>query len=96
MRVYPYPRLSGAVTASVTAVRLRGPGDAREQLDTRGYSVVEQVVALGRAEREDWQTARLSLTATVPAHEIEKKGHWSDVAVVAVLSEGATNARTVT
>ncbi|MET8014551.1 hypothetical protein ABZU86_20680 [Streptomyces sp. NPDC005271] len=95
MRVYPYPRLTGAVTARVRAVRLRGPGDAREQLDAKGCSVVERVVALGMAERADWQSARLALTATVPAREIEKKGHWSDVAVVAVLTEGATNARTV-
>ncbi|MFE9395231.1 hypothetical protein [Streptomyces flavidovirens] len=95
MRAYPYPRLTGAVTARVTAVRLRGPGDTRELLDTKGYSVVEQVVALGRAERDDWQTARLALTATVPSREIETKGHWSDVVVVAVLTEGATNARTV-
>ncbi|MFF5589351.1 hypothetical protein [Streptomyces hygroscopicus] len=94
MRVYPYPRLTGAVTARVTAVRLRGSGDAREQLDTKRYSVVEQVVALGMAELDDWRTARLSLTATVPAREIETKGHWSDISVVAVLTEGATNART--
>lgn len=95
MKAYPYPRPSGAVTARVTAVRLRGPGDAREQLESKGYSVVEQVVALGVAERQDWQTARLALTATIPAPEIETKGHWSDIAVVAVLTEGATNARTV-
>ncbi|MEU1020705.1 hypothetical protein ABZ366_01050 [Streptomyces sp. NPDC005904] len=95
MRVYPYPRLTGAVTARVTAVRLRGPGDAREQLDARGCSVVEQVVALGLAERDDWHTARLTLAATVPVREIETKGHWTDVVVVAVLTEGATNARTV-
>lgn len=95
MRAYPYPRLTGPVTARVTAVRLRGPGDTREQLDTKGYSVVEQVVALGRAERDDWQTARLALTATIPTREIETKAHWSDIAVVAVLTEGATNARTV-
>ncbi|MDT0548505.1 hypothetical protein [Streptomyces lonegramiae] len=95
MRAYPYPRLTGAVTARVTAVRLRGPGDAREQLEAKGYSVVEQVVALGVAERADWQTARLALAATIPAREIETKRHWSDIAVVAVLSEGATNARTV-
>ncbi|MFC0847512.1 hypothetical protein ACFH04_27960 [Streptomyces noboritoensis] len=95
MRVYPYPRLTGPVTARVTAVRLRGPGDVREHLDTKGYSVVEQVVALGMAEREDWRSARIALTATVPVREIESQGHWSDVAVVAVLTEGATNARTV-
>ncbi|MGW2009387.1 hypothetical protein [Streptomyces nigrescens] len=96
MKVYPYPRLAGAVTARVTAVRLRGAGDSREQLDSRGCSVVEQVVALGMAERDDWQTARLAVTATVPSREIETKGHWSDVAVVAVLTEGITNIRTVT
>jgi hypothetical protein len=74
---------------------LRGPGDTREDLDTKGYSVVEQVVALGRAERDDWETARLAVSATVPARELETKGHWSDVSVVAVLTEKATNARTV-
>ncbi|MGI5353384.1 hypothetical protein ACQEU8_35170 [Streptomyces sp. CA-250714] len=95
MRAYPYPRPTGEVTARVTAVRLRGPGDSREQLDSKGYSVVDQVVALGMAERHDWQTARLSLAATLPIREIEKKGHWSDISVVAVLTEGATNARTV-
>ncbi|MFD7580352.1 hypothetical protein [Kitasatospora sp. NPDC059817] len=95
MKVYPYPRLAGAVTARVTAVRLRGPGGTREQLDARACSVVEQVVALGRAERPDWRTARLSVAATVPVREIESKGHWADVVVVAVLTEGVTNARTV-
>lgn len=95
MRVYPYPRLAGAVTARVTAVRLRGPGDFREQLETTAYSVVEQVVALGRAARDDWRTARLTLKATVPTREIETKGDWSDITVVAVLTEGATNLRTV-
>ncbi|UED85482.1 hypothetical protein [Streptomyces profundus] len=95
MRVYPYPRPTGPVTARVTAVRLRGPGDHREQLDIRAYSAVEEVVALGRAERHDWQTTRLTLSVSVPTREIEAKGHWSDVTVVAVLTEGATNARTV-
>ncbi|MFJ1645852.1 hypothetical protein [Streptomyces sp. NPDC088258] len=95
MRAYPYHRLICAVTARVTAVRLSGPDGHREQLDSRGYSVVERVVALGRAERDDWQTARLVLAATVPAREFRTEDHWSDVAVVAVLTEGATNARTV-
>ncbi|MGW1836426.1 hypothetical protein [Streptomyces sp. NPDC002067] len=95
MRAYPYPRPTGVVKARVTAARLRGPGDSREQLDTKGYSVVEQVVALGRAERDDWHTARLTLAATIPLREIESKGHWSDIAVIAVLTEGATNTRSV-
>ncbi|MBN9747331.1 hypothetical protein DMP23_40615 [Amycolatopsis sp. A1MSW2902] len=83
------------MTARVTAVRLRGPGESREQLDSRSCSVVEQVAALGMAERDDWQTAKLAVTASVPVREIEAKGSWSDVAVVAVLTEGATNTRTV-
>ncbi|MGA5816374.1 hypothetical protein ACPC54_00725 [Kitasatospora sp. NPDC094028] len=95
MKAYAYPRLTGPVTARVTAVRLRGPGESREHLESRGWSVVEQVVALGMAERDDWHMARLSLAVTVPAREIETKKHWSDVAVIAVLTEGVTNARTV-
>jgi hypothetical protein len=47
------------------------------------------------AERQDWQSARLALSATIPMGEIERMGHWSDIAVVAVLAEGATNARGV-
>lgn len=94
MKVFPYPRLSGPVTMRVTAVGLRGPGERHEDLDARGFSVVEQVVALGLTEREDWERARLKLSATVPAKEIDSKGHWSEVSVLAVLTEGATNART--
>ncbi|WP_228980455.1 hypothetical protein [Streptomyces sp. DH12] len=95
MKAYAYPRLTGPVTTRVTAVRLRGPGDSREHLESRAWSVVEQVVALGMAERDDWHTARLSLAVSVPAREIETRKHWSDIAVVAVLTEGSTNARTV-
>ncbi|MFJ8928615.1 hypothetical protein ACIRLA_18765 [Streptomyces sp. NPDC102364] len=95
MRAYPYPRLSGAVTARVTAVRLRGPGDVREDLTTKGFSAVEHVVALGRAERANWHTARLVLAATIPAGEIEAKGQWTDVTVVAVLTDKITNVRSV-
>ncbi|MCF2529191.1 hypothetical protein [Yinghuangia soli] len=94
MKIYPYPRLTGSVTARVTAVRLRGAGDVREQLESRSWSVVEQVVALGTAERDDWQTVRIGLAATVPTREIETKGHWTDVSVVAVVTEGTTNTRT--
>ncbi|MGW4228769.1 hypothetical protein ACWEF9_05680 [Streptomyces sp. NPDC004980] len=93
MRAYPYKRLPGAVSLRVTAVRLQGPDEIREELDTKAFSVVEQVVALGQAEREDWESARLKLSATVPAKATEPNGPWSDVAVVAVLTEGATNTR---
>ncbi|WP_406106420.1 hypothetical protein OG698_28800 [Streptomyces sp. NBC_01003] len=94
MRAYPYKRLSGVVALRVTAVSLRGPGDSREQLDTSAFSVVERVVALGLAEQDDWETARLKLSATVPSKATETNGHWSDVSVVAVLTEKATNTRT--
>ncbi|MFF1459819.1 hypothetical protein [Streptomyces sp. NPDC058330] len=94
MRAYPYKRLPGAVSLRVKAVRLLGPADVREDLDTKAFSVVEQVVALGQAERDDWESARLKLSVTVPAKATEPGGPWSDVTVVAVLTEGATNART--
>ncbi|WP_326817169.1 hypothetical protein OIE61_15885 [Streptomyces sp. NBC_01762] len=93
MRAYPYKRLPGVVSLRVTAVGLQGPGDSREPLDTKAYSVVEQVVALGRAERDDWESARIKLSATVPVRATEPNGYWSDVTVVAVLTEKTTNTR---
>ncbi|MDX2728378.1 hypothetical protein [Streptomyces sp. PA03-2a] len=93
MRAYPYKRLPGVVSLRVTAVGLKGPGDSREPLDTKAYSVVEQVVALGRAERDDWESARIKLSATVPVRATEPNGYWSDVVVVAALTEKATNTR---
>ncbi|MEV0009454.1 hypothetical protein [Streptomyces sp. NPDC047973] len=94
MRGYPYKRLPGTVTLRVTAVELRGPGAVREPLDTKTFSSVEQVVALGLAERDDWERARLTLTAAVPGRATDSDGPWSDVSVVVVLTEGATNVRT--
>ncbi|MEU5772385.1 hypothetical protein ABZ819_03650 [Streptomyces venezuelae] len=93
MRAYPYKRLAGVVSLRVTAVSLRGPGESREDLDTKAFSVVERVVALGQAERSDWEKARLKLSATIPAKATESNGYWSDVSVVAVLTEKATNTR---
>ncbi|MFE7396944.1 hypothetical protein [Streptomyces sp. NPDC057557] len=93
MRAYPYKRLPGVVSLRVTAVGLKGPGDSREPLDTKAYSVVEQVVALGRAERDDWESARIKLSATVPIRATEPNGYWSDVVVVAALTEKTTNTR---
>ncbi|MEU6678315.1 hypothetical protein [Streptomyces sp. NPDC046925] len=94
MKAYPYRRLSGAVSLRVTAVEVKVPGASREPLDTKAFSVVEQVVALGRAERDDWESARLKLSATIPASATESNGYWGSVSVVAVLTEKATNART--
>ncbi|SCE10989.1 hypothetical protein [Streptomyces sp. DvalAA-19] len=93
MKAFPYKRLSGVVSLRVTAVTLKGPGDSRESLDTTAYSVLEQVVALGLAERDDWESARLKLSATIPIKATEPNGHWSDIVVVAVLTERTTNTR---
>ncbi|MEW2529380.1 hypothetical protein [Streptomyces sp. NPDC047071] len=95
MRAYPYPRLSGRVSLRVTSVELKVPGESREPLDAKAFSAVEQVVALGGTERDDWESARLKLSATIPSKATDPDGSWSDVSVVAVLAEGATNARTV-
>ncbi|MFF9900337.1 hypothetical protein [Streptomyces longispororuber] len=94
MRVYPYKRLSGVVSLRVTGVSLKEPGGDRQDLDTKAFSVVERVIALGQADDVDWDRARLKLSATIPAKAFEDNGHWVDVAVVAVLTEKATNVRT--
>ncbi|MEU6368429.1 hypothetical protein ABZ876_22460 [Streptomyces sp. NPDC046931] len=93
MKVFPYPRLRGTVSLRVDAARVKAPEQPREQLDSRARSVVERAVALGLAETEDWETATLTVSATIPAKATEPGGPWSDVVVVAVLTDRATNAR---
>ncbi|MES4891649.1 hypothetical protein [Streptomyces sp. NPDC096012] len=93
MKVFPYLRLRGAVSLRVDAVRVKAPEQPREQLDSRARSVVERVVALGLAETEDWETVTLTVSATIPSKATEPGGPWSDVAVVAVLTERTTNTR---
>jgi hypothetical protein len=55
--------------------------------------VVERAVALGLAETEDWEIATLTVSATIPSKAIEPGGPWSDVVVVAVLTDRTTNTR---
>ncbi|MFH8792370.1 hypothetical protein [Streptomyces sp. NPDC017941] len=93
MRAYPYERLPGAVTFRVVGASLQVPGGGREVLDSKASSVIDQVVALGQSGRDDWESARLKISATVPPGAIEPTGPWSNVAVIAVLTERATNAR---
>ncbi|MER5770240.1 hypothetical protein [Streptomyces sp. NPDC001985] len=88
MKVLPYRALAGEVVFRPTAVKLD-----RNSLETSVFSEQERVVALHQVEREDWRICRLSLTATLPANEVSA-GPWSDLAVIAVLTEGATNSRT--
>ncbi|MFJ2568321.1 hypothetical protein OIE49_14040 [Streptomyces sp. NBC_01788] len=93
MKVFAYPRLRGTVSLRVDAVRVKAPEQPREQLDSRARSVVERAVALGLAETEGWETATLTVSATIPSKATEPDGPWSDVVVVAVLTDKATNTR---
>ncbi|MEU3132166.1 hypothetical protein [Streptomyces sp. NPDC006854] len=93
MRAYPYQRLPGVVSLRVTSVELRGPDDIRDPLDTSAFSAVEQVVAPGSSERDDWEWLRMKVSATVPGRATDPDSPWTDLAVVVVLSEGATNTR---
>ena len=93
MKVFPYARLRGAVSLRVDAAKVKAPEQPREQLDSRARSVVERVVALGGAETQDWETATLTVSATIPSKATEPGGPWSDVLVVAVLTDRTTNTR---
>lgn len=93
MRAYPYERVTGVVDLRVTGIELSGPGEVRERLDTSAFSVTDKVVALGGLDRDDWERARLALTVSVPGRATEDDAPWSDVSVVVVLTEGATNTR---
>jgi hypothetical protein len=93
MKVFPYPRLRGTVSLRVDAARVKAPEQPREQLDSRARSVVERAVALGLAETEDWEIATLTVSATIPSKATEPDGPWSDVVVVAVLTDRMTNTR---
>ncbi|MFJ9029304.1 hypothetical protein ACIRQP_12410 [Streptomyces sp. NPDC102274] len=63
----------------------------QKRLDTSVFSSDERVVALHQVERDDWTCSRVDVAATLPVNELE--GPWQDVAVVAVLTEKATNVR---
>lgn len=93
MKVYPYRRLVGETTFQVTGVRQELQGRYQHDLDTRSFSTEERVVALHQAERQDWESARLALRAVLPVKELDD-GPWTDVTVLAVLTEKATNSRT--
>ncbi|MFB9516006.1 hypothetical protein ACFFT8_22585 [Streptomyces purpureus] len=54
----------------------------------------DRVVALHMAGREKWREARLEIQAQIPDIELAN-GPWTEVVCVAVLTERATNSRTV-
>ncbi|MEU9732002.1 hypothetical protein [Streptomyces sp. NPDC048002] len=87
--VFPYSTLAGDVVLEVTSARLDG-----RALPLTMISRDQRVVALHEAERSTWDEARLDIRATLPERELAG-GPWTDVVCLAVLTEAATNARTV-
>ncbi|MFJ4731730.1 hypothetical protein ACIP6V_05305 [Streptomyces sp. NPDC088770] len=93
MKFYPYKRLNRPVTLRVTSASLRLPDGSRDHLDTAAYSIPQRTVALGVAQHEDWVSARIGLSATLPPGSTDPDAPWSDLRVLAVLTEGAGNVR---
>ncbi|WP_232839040.1 hypothetical protein [Streptomyces triticisoli] len=93
MKVYPYKRITGEIGLEVTSVRQEREGFYQHDLETWAFSTQERVVALHQVERDDWESVRLGVTAILPGKEIAE-GPWTDISVIAVLTEKATNSRT--
>ncbi|CQR63853.1 hypothetical protein [Streptomyces leeuwenhoekii] len=94
MKIYPYKRLTRPITLRVTSVSLKLSDGTRDPLDTSAYSTQEQTVALGVAGHTDWVTATIGLSATLPPGADGPDATWSDLSVLAVLTDGETNVRT--
>jgi len=88
--VYPYPTLVGRIDVDVRRAGIDG-----KALPVSLISRREQVVALHLAGRDDWAEATLELEVELPDEELAD-GPWAAVTCVAVLTEGATNSRSVT
>ncbi len=86
---YPYPTLMGDIEITVRQVRVDGM-----PLPVQVVSRSEQAVTLHRVERTEWQEGSLDIEVTVPVNELAD-GPWAGVSCIAVLTEGATNARCV-
>ncbi|MFG3123427.1 hypothetical protein ACH4JZ_23445 [Streptomyces sp. NPDC017615] len=95
MKFYPYKRLNRPITLRVTSASLKLPDGSRDHLDTSAYSVPQRTVALGVAQHEDWVSARIGLSATLPPGAGAPDAPWGDLRVLAVLTDGETNVRTV-
>ncbi|MFF6826227.1 hypothetical protein [Streptomyces longwoodensis] len=96
MKIYPYKRLNRPIALRVTSVSLHLPDGTRDQLDTSAYSTQQQTVALGVAGHADWVSATVALSATLPPGFDDPGAAWSDLSVLAVLTDGETNIRTST
>lgn len=94
MKSYPYQRLNRAVLLRVTSVSLKLSDGTRDQLETTAYSTQQLAVALGIAGHTDWVSATVGLSATLPPGVNAPDAPWSDLRVLAVLTDGETNVRT--
>ncbi|MFF4269145.1 hypothetical protein [Streptomyces sp. NPDC001536] len=94
MKIYPYKRLNRPIQLRVTSVSLNLPDGTRDQLETTAYSTQQQAVALGIAGHTDWVSATIGLSATLPPGANAPDAAWSDLRVLAVLTDGETNVRT--
>jgi hypothetical protein len=94
VKIYPYKRLNRPITLRVTSVSLKLFDGTRDRLETTAYSTQQQVVALGIAGHTDWLTATIGLSATLPPGANAPDAAWSDLRVLAVLTDGETNVRT--
>ncbi|MGW1540477.1 hypothetical protein ACWCPM_09575 [Streptomyces sp. NPDC002309] len=96
MKIYPYKRLNRPITLRVTSVSLRLSDGTRDQLETTAYSTQQQAVALGIAGHTDWASATIGVSATLPPGANAPDAPWSDLSVLAVVTDGETNVRTST
>ncbi|MFB7307997.1 hypothetical protein [Streptomyces sp. NPDC056192] len=94
MKSYPYKRPKQPIAVRVTSVSLKLDDGTRDQLETSAYSTQLQAVALGIAGHSDWVSATIGLSATLPPGTNVQDADWSDLRVLAVLTDGETNVRT--
>ncbi|MFF9910167.1 hypothetical protein [Streptomyces sp. NPDC013457] len=94
MKIYPYKRLNRPVALRVTSVSLKLADGTRDRLETAAYSTQQQAVALGIAGHTDWVSATIGLSATLPPGANAPDAAWTDLRVLAVLTDGETNVRT--
>jgi hypothetical protein len=94
VKIYPYKRLNRPVSLRVTSVSIKLSDGTRDQLETIAYSTQQQTVALGVAGHDDWVSAVIGLSATLPPGANAPDAAWSDLEVLAVLTDGETNVRT--
>ncbi|MGD6745234.1 hypothetical protein ACOKM3_25790 [Streptomyces sp. BH106] len=92
--IRPYPTLKGTVALRVQAASVKGPDGDWEHLDVAVSA--DRTTALGSADTVGWNTARLRVSATVPAKATAVGEPWAAVTVCAILTEGATNLRVIT